>query len=210
MATVLRSLSYRHQWLYDLVSHLASLSVGGKRQFHGLPLQGLAINRDTSILDLCCGGGQATQLLIAYSDYVTGLDASPRSIGRARTNVPQASFVEGWAEEMPFAADSFDIVHTSAAMHEMQPSQRTKIVQEVFRVLKPGGIFTLIDFHAPQNLIYWPGLALFLWLFETQTSWEMIRIDLPQALQDQGFILKNQHLKAGGSLQIIQMIKPDD
>ena len=61
MATFLRSLSYQHQWLYDAISRLAALGVGGEKRFRQLALENIAINKDTKILDLCCGAGQTTQ-----------------------------------------------------------------------------------------------------------------------------------------------------
>jgi ubiquinone/menaquinone biosynthesis C-methylase UbiE len=139
---------------------------------------------------------------------VTGLDASPRAIERARGRVPQATFVEGWAEAMPLADASFDLVHSSAALHEMEPEQRHRIFAEVWRVLKSGGQFVLVDFHRPQNPLFWPGLALFLWLFETHTAWDMLAVDLGQELADLGFVGRHSQLYAGGSLQVIQVIKP--
>jgi len=75
VGTILR-LGYRYQWLYDLISRPA-LSVGGEARFRQLALQGLTINPETKVLDLCCGSGQATQVLVQYSQDVTGLDASP-------------------------------------------------------------------------------------------------------------------------------------
>ncbi|MEM0982013.1 MAG: methyltransferase domain-containing protein [Cyanobacteria bacterium P01_H01_bin.58] len=208
MATVLRTLSYRYQWLYDFISRTAALSVGGEQRFRHLPLEGLDIRKESKVLDLCCGSGQATAVLAQYSKNVTGLDASPLSVRRAEANVPQATFVEGWAENMPLSDNQFDIVHTSAAMHEMEPAQRKAIFQEALRVLKPGGVFTLMDFHAPQNWLFWPGFAVFLWLFETETSWQMLRLDLPEVLEAQGFTIKDWHFQAGGSLQVIQAVKP--
>lgn len=96
---------------------------------------------------MCCGSGQATEVLVKYSQNVTGLDASPLSLKRARQNVPQAKYVEAIAEKMPFADNEFDVVHTSVALHEMQSGQLRQIIKEVYRVLKLGGIFTLVDFH---------------------------------------------------------------
>jgi len=89
VGTILRDWSYRYQWLYDLISRLAALSVGEAR-FRQLALQGLTINPETKVLDLCCGSGQAGAG--AYSQDVTGLDASPAK--RAQQNVPQAHYVE--------------------------------------------------------------------------------------------------------------------
>jgi demethylmenaquinone methyltransferase/2-methoxy-6-polyprenyl-1,4-benzoquinol methylase len=204
MATILRDLSYRYQWLYDGISRLAALSVGGEGRFRQLALQGLTLNSDTQILDLCCGSGQTTAFLVKFSQNVTGLDASPLSLRRAKKNVPNATYIEAFAENMPLADNSFDVVHTSAALHEMQPEQLRKIIQEVYRVLKPGGIFTLVDFHAPTNPVFWPGISVFFWLFETETAWELLKTDLPGLLREYSFNVGEPMLYAGGSLQVIQ------
>ncbi|MEH2281410.1 MAG: class I SAM-dependent methyltransferase [Nostoc sp.] len=207
MATILRDWSYRYQWLYDGISRLAALSVGGEARFRQLALQGLTIHSDSQVLDLCCGSGQTTEFLVKNSQNVTGLDASPKSLQRARLNVPEASYVEAFAEEMPFADNLFDVVHTSVALHEMQPQQLGKIINEVYRVLKPGGVFTLVDFHAPTNPIFWPGVSVFLWLFETETAWKLLKTDLAELLTQTGFEVSKSTLYAGGSLQVIQANK---
>ncbi len=207
MATVLRTWSYQYQWLYDGISRLAALSVGGETRFHQLPLQNLPISSESKILDLCCGSGQATRFLVQYSQNVTGLDISPVSLERAQRNVPQAKYVEALAEEMPFSDNQFDFVHTSVAMHEMKPIQSRQILKEVYRVIKPGGVFALVDFHKPTNFLFWPGLTLFLWLFETETSWQLLETDLVGLLKDVGFEISAHTLHAGGSLQVIQAKK---
>lgn len=207
MATILRDWSYRYQWLYDAISRTAALSVGGEEHFRHLALQGLTICPETKVLDLCCGSGQTTRFLVQYSQEVIGLDASPRSLKRAQENVPEAEYVEAWAEAMPFPENQFDLVHTSVALHEMTPEQLQQILQEVYRVLKPGGIFALVDFHPPTNPLYWPGVALFLLLFETKTAWQFVKTDLLQHLQNVGFRACDRTLYAGGSLQVIQAQK---
>ncbi|MGB3207096.1 MAG: class I SAM-dependent methyltransferase [Crinalium sp.] len=217
MATILRDWSYRYQWLYDAIAQVSSVAVGGETRFRQLALQGLTINSTTKILDLCCGSGQATKFLVQYSDDVTGLDASPLSLKRAQNNVPQAQYVEAFAEEMPFPDEQFDLVHTSVAMHEMQPEQLQQILSEVYRVLKPGGVFAVVDFHAPTNWLFWAGLALFFLLFETETAWKLIKIDFVGLLEEIGFNVNNASLTrdksgavslyAGGSIQVIHAEK---
>lgn len=206
MATIFRDLSYRYQWFYDGISRLAALSVGGETRFRQLALQGLTISSDSHILDLCCGSGQTTQFLVKLSQNVTGLDASPLSLHRAQRNVPQAQYVEAFAEDMPFGDRHFDLVHTSVALHEMSSQQLRNILIEVYRVLQPGGIFTLVDFHKPTNPVFVPGLWVFFWLFETQTAWELLNTNLAQLLQEIGFQVDCK-LYAGGSLQVIQARK---
>jgi len=207
MATILRDWSYQYQWLYDGFSRLAALSVGGERRFRQLALEGVAIAPETSVLDLCCGSGQATKFLVERSRHVTGLDASPLSLRRAQKNVPQANYVEAFAEAMPFPDNQFDVVHTSVALHEMESQQLQQILKEVQRVLRPDGVFTLVDFHKPTNPLFVPGLSLFLLLFETETAWTLINTDLATLLKAAGFQLVRQTLHAGRSLQVIQVKK---
>jgi demethylmenaquinone methyltransferase/2-methoxy-6-polyprenyl-1,4-benzoquinol methylase len=209
VATILRDLSYRYQWLYDTISQLAALAVGGDARFHQLPLQGLSLTRQSKILDLCCGSAQATQYLVRYSDRVTGLDASPKSIQRARHNVAQADYIEAFAEDIPLPEAQFDLVYTSVALHEMESSQLRQILAEVYRVLKPGGTFAFVDFHRPTNPLFWPGLAAFLWLFETETAWQLLRTDLDRWLREAGFRVRDRTLHAGGSLQVVRADKPE-
>lgn len=207
MATFLRTLSYQYQWLYDGISRAAALSVGGEMRFRQLALENFAIAKTTEVLDLCCGAGQTTQFLVRSSDRVTGLDISPVAIARAKKNVPQAQYVEGLAQKMPLDDNQFDLVHTSSALHEMTAEELEQILQEVYRVLKPGGILALVDFHPPTNPIYWLPVSIFMILFETETAWQLLKTDLTTLLTNQGFEIVKKSLYAGGSLQVIQAKK---
>ncbi|OKH25596.1 SAM-dependent methyltransferase [Hydrococcus rivularis NIES-593] len=207
MATILRPLSYKYQWLYDGISRLATLGVGGEKRFRHLALQDLDIKPDTEILDLCCGAGQTTRFLVQFSNRVTGLDASALALQRAARSVPQANYIEGLAEKMPLADGQFDLVHASVALHEMESEQLKQILSEVYRVLKPGGIFAAIDLHKPTNGLFWLPLATFMWLFETETAWQLLEADLVEQLKAVGFSECQQRLYLGGSLQVIQARK---
>ncbi|NMF59265.1 class I SAM-dependent methyltransferase [Pseudanabaena yagii] len=207
MTTILRDWSYRYQWFYDTVSAMAALSVGGEARFRKLFLKDLQVNPEAKVLDLCCGAGQATQELVKHFKDVTGLDASPIAIKRAKQNVPQAQYVEAFAENMPFSDRSFDLVITSTALHEMESEQLQEIIQEVQRVLTPEGQFIIIDFHRPTNPLYWLPIATFLWLFETETAWQLLKTDLHQMLNTSGLTVESRQLYAGGSLQVLRSRK---
>jgi demethylmenaquinone methyltransferase/2-methoxy-6-polyprenyl-1,4-benzoquinol methylase len=207
MATILREWSYRYQWLYDSISKVAAITVGGDYKFRRLFLRDLTITADTKVLDLCCGSGQATEILVQFSQDVTGLDASPLSLARAKKNVPQAQYIQAFAEEIPFSDRSFDLVLTNTAMHEMQPDQLQQILKEVYRVLKIGGTLAIVDFHKSNHWLFQAGISIFFHLFETETAWQFIDTDLKQVLTAIGFTNYRDRLYAGNSLQVIQVQK---
>ena len=80
-------------------------------------------------------------------------------------------------------------------------------------MLKPGGLFILVDFHL-TNPVFWPGLAVFLWLFETETAWQLLETDLGSLLAEVGLRSYNSEgaqqpkLYAADSIQVIQVQKP--
>jgi demethylmenaquinone methyltransferase/2-methoxy-6-polyprenyl-1,4-benzoquinol methylase len=65
----------------------------------------------------------------------------------------------------------------------------------------------MLDFHPPATPVLWPGLALFMWLFETETAWQMLQENIPEVLADIGFHLRDRRFHAFGSLQVIQAQK---
>ena len=88
-------------------------------------------------------------------------------------------------------------------MQEMRSAQLPQIFQEVYRIIKPGGLFILVDFHL-TNPVFWAGLAVFLCFCETET-------DLGSLLAQVGWRSYNSEearqpkLYAGGNIQVIQV-----
>jgi len=87
----------------------------------------------------------------------------------------------------------------------MRSAQLPQIFQEVYRVIKPGCLFILVDFHL-TNPVFWALLAVFLWLFETET-------DLGSLLAEVRWRSYNSEedqqpkLYAGGRIQVIPVKK---
>jgi 2-polyprenyl-6-hydroxyphenyl methylase/3-demethylubiquinone-9 3-methyltransferase len=101
-------------------------------------------SRPVKLLDIGCGGGLLIFDLNAQGWQCTGLDVSDGvlNVGRARDLKKEIAWVEGRAESLPFADQSFDVVCMMDVLeHIHEPKHALK---EATRVLKPDG--TLI-FH---------------------------------------------------------------
>ncbi|HVB00648.1 MAG TPA: class I SAM-dependent methyltransferase [Acidimicrobiales bacterium] len=100
------------------------------------------------VLDLGCGEGQIARALHAANGAieVIGLDSSCEQLLNARSySSPEIAFVQGAAEQVPFADRSFDGVVCCLAIEHCEDVDR--VLEEVTRVLGPGGAFFLLINH---------------------------------------------------------------
>ena len=204
MSSFLRPLAYRHRWIYDLVTAVSSLSVGGGARLRGLGLEALGphLNPDAAVLDLCCGSGEAAAPWLEAGYRVTGLDISPRALALAAQRHPAMTRVEGLAEDPPLADASFAAIQLSVALHEFPRTDRDAVLRSCLRLLQPGGWLVVVDLHPAGPWLRLPQ-QLFCALFETDTATAMLEDDLPAQLKQLGFSAVNQELLAGQALQRI-------
>lgn len=139
---------------YDMQVETLFTGAAGAMRRQALPAIAKALDgRDASavsLLDMGCGTGV---FLRDVKDNwpglkTTALDLSPAYLGKARTELgrwPDISFMEANAEETGLEAQSFDIVTAVYLFHELPPGARRNIAAEVARVLKPGGVFIVVD-----------------------------------------------------------------
>ena len=209
MTSFLRPLAYRYRWIYDTVTAISSLSVGGVDQLRCLGLEALQSRLEPSapVLDLCCGSGEAAAPWLAAGFNVTGLDLSPLALALAARRHPSLKRVEGLAEEPPFQDESFLAVQLSVALHEFPRRERELVLSQSLRLLKPGGWLVIVDLHPAGPWLRLPQ-QLFCALFETDTATTMLEDDLPSQLQQLGFTGVKQELLAGQALQRITAVRP--
>ncbi len=105
-------------------------------------------------LDIATGGGHTALAVAPHVAQITVSDLTPTMLETARAfilsqGVTNAIFVEADAEHLPFPAASFDRVTCRIAPHHFPNIAQS--VQEVARVLKPNGLFLLIDNIAPSD-----------------------------------------------------------
>jgi ubiquinone/menaquinone biosynthesis C-methylase UbiE len=108
------------------------------------------------ILDVGCGTGRllAQVRAVAPTATLVGLDRSAGMTQAARRARPDLLLARGSAEVLPYADGRFDAVMTTISFHHW--SDKAAALTEVFRVLRPGGLFALTDVSI-DDLPGWPA-----------------------------------------------------
>jgi len=137
---------------YDLLNHLLSANID--RRWRRLVAEKLrpALGAGTHTLDVACGTGDlALTLSEAGATSVTGVDfcrpmleIATQKAARLKRAIP---FVEGDALRLPFAAGSFDVATIAFGLRNLANVEAG--LNELWRVLKPGGRVAILEFSHP-------------------------------------------------------------
>ncbi|BBH70190.1 hypothetical protein ACTI_68750 [Actinoplanes sp. OR16] len=119
-------------------------------------------------LDIGCGAGLSTAALASLAQQVIGLEPVPAMLAHARTVAPQARFVVGGAEHLPFGAGVFDLITAAGSLNytDLLPA-----LSEISRVLAPGGDLLLYDFSEGRRSTSGDALADWFGAFEQRFPW---------------------------------------
>ncbi len=167
----------------------------------GLPTQFANIQKGDTVIDL--GSGAGNDCFVARHETgadgkVIGIDFTPAMISKARLNAEKlgfnnVEFREGDIDNMPVSNDVADVIVSNCVLNLVPNKQ--KVIREIFRVLKPGGHFSISDIVLVGNL----PEAL-------QEDAEMYAGCVSGAIQKQEYL---QHIQEAGFQQItLQKEKP--
>lgn len=108
-------------------------------------------------LDVGCTVGQLTVRLAAAVPRLTAMDVSPTAAAKARERVVRSSrmaeFLTGSAVDLPIAAERFDVVVAADGLYswDLSPEDRRTVLDELYRVLQPGGRVILTEHMRPAR-----------------------------------------------------------
>jgi ubiquinone/menaquinone biosynthesis C-methylase UbiE len=104
------------------------------------------------VLDVACGTGRTLKMLREVFPQVSlyGLDLSPAYLRKANQTLSETpgtlpQLVQGQAEDMPYRDNYFDALTCVFLFHELPGPVRQQVINDAFRVTKPGGTFIICD-----------------------------------------------------------------
>ncbi|MCU0372114.1 MAG: arsenite methyltransferase [Ignavibacteria bacterium] len=124
----------------------------------GLPTEFALINEGDTVIDLGSGAGNdafVARAIAGEKGKIIGIDFTHEMIDKARANADKLEFnnVEfrfGDIEKMPVTANKADVIISNCVLNLVP--DKVKAFKEIYRVLKPGGHFSVSDVVATGDL----------------------------------------------------------
>ena len=159
---------------YDFITVM--LSYGQDRRWKRRLVDLAAPPPGARALDLATGTGDIAFALAGRGSRVVGLDITLRMIELARgkgARGPALRFVQGDMMALPFAGASFDIVTTGYGLRNVP--DLAMAIEEIARVLTPGGQVLSLDFNRPSNVIVRSAYLAYLTIVGGALGWVLHR-----------------------------------
>jgi SAM-dependent methyltransferase len=141
--------------------------------------------RDSTVLDVPCGAGRLTPLLLPVSAQLVSCDYSPAmlSIFRRRFRSP---CTVGSAFDLPFADRSFDVVFSARLSHHIESDvRRADYLREIMRISGAWVIVTIFDRGSLKNRLREVSRRV----RAKRSKHATARVDLERIARERGFTL---------------------
>lgn len=199
--------------LYDPLIALTNWEKTFKRELR----RQASVQPGMRVLDLACG--TATLTIAVKQEQpaaeVHGLDGDERILSTARQKADAAgaeiNFTRAFSTAMPYPDEFFDAVVTSLFFHHLTEENKKKTLQEILRVLKPGGRFHIADWGKPANFLMKLAQQPVVWL-DGSTTRNSFQGKLPEFTREAGFADVTETAKfntIGGTVRLHRARKPE-
>jgi len=178
-------------------------------------IKSFPVKAGMKVLDVGCGTGTNLVLYHRAGCLVHGIDLSPSMLEVARDRLGKhADLRVGDASEMPYRDNSFDLVTSMLALHEMPYMIRPQVMKEMIRVMSREGRILLTDYH-PGPIRFpkgWMLKAIILFLervaggehFKNYRDF-LKKKGLPGLIDASKLVLEKKEIASGGNIALYFM-----
>ncbi len=176
------------------------------------------IQHGNFVLDVGCGTGtfavQMKKTTTKAEIFCIDGDLQVLAIarGKARKNDADVRYYCCFSTQLPFPENSFDRVVSSLFFHHLSKTQKITTIQEIHRILKPGGQVHVADWGKPTNLLMRSLFYLIQILDGFNTTSDNVKGLLPEMFRKCGFdyvaVCKN-FLTVFGTMSLYSAVKPN-
>ena len=130
---------------YDWMSRALLAPFGGDTKFRREVVEAWSVRPGDRVLELGCGTGLMTRILLDRGADVTSVDRSAPMLARARVRAPEATFIE--SDVLAFQPiEVYDRVIFSYILHELTAADRATALAIGRSALAPIGLLGVVDF----------------------------------------------------------------
>ncbi len=184
-----------------------------------VPLQDLAVSRavervlggwPVSVLEVGIGPGRGLARLSGAGRRVVGVDVSSRMLGLARVHLEgeraSAELARASVLDLPFRAGAFDAVVSTLLLDLLTEQELPVAIDELSRVLAPGGRLTLGVMHLPGKL------AARVWMAAYQALPDLVGrcrpVELERYLPERSFrIIREEKVRGLVGMRVVTLVK---
>ena len=156
---------------YDLIT--AVLSYGQDARWKRKLIDLARVQRGERVLDLACGTGDIAFAAAAHGARVVGLDITHRMLQLAAQKSGSVALVAGDMTSLPFTPRTFDLVTTGYGLRNVP--DLTIAIDEIVRVLRPGGRLLSLDFNRPRPALVRAAYLSYLTVVGAALGWLLHR-----------------------------------
>lgn len=144
-----------HDWLLAFYDPFARLM--GAESAHRQLIDQAHLQSRHRVLEIGCGTGNLTILvkMLHPTVDVVGLDPDPKALDRARRKADRQQVSiqldRGFSDELHYPDESYDRVLSAFMFHHLERDEKKRSLQEIRRVLRPGGSLHLLDFGGAHD-----------------------------------------------------------
>jgi len=141
---------------YDFFNHLTTFYID--KYWRNRFIKKLKVQNNSTIVDIATGTGDIIIQICKNNDVNgIGLDCSKKMLEIAdiklkKKKLNDVKFIHGYAEKLPFENNSIDIITISFGFRNFNDYETA--LNEIYRVLKPGGKLAVLEFYRPKNTLF--------------------------------------------------------